>query len=73
MARTIGKRWPRRGNPPWLCGVCGAKWPADKLVRSLDGVLQCPDDRERSRYELSSINSESAREYARRFHPVRSP
>lgn len=73
MGRTIGRKWQGHRNPPWLCDKCGAKWSADKLVRDADGLLCCPDDRERSRRELSQINAASARAYAQRFHPARRP
>lgn len=74
--RTIGKRrqYNRNAGIPWHCDICGVKWPAAQLVRNADGLLVCPEDRERSRSELGRINADSARDYAARLNdPVRRP
>lgn len=65
MTLTIGRKWRGRHNPPMRCDFCGAMWPLDKLVRDSDGLMQCPQDRQASKRDLSQANAAGAREYAR--------
>lgn len=42
--KTIGRKWPRnapRGDHPWLCDYCGARWRRSTLTRQQSGYLAC--------------------------------